>query len=213
MRSCLSADIVITSGRARAVQRLGLDPDRFLAAGTDRVWVAITAHGWDDDRVGFGDDVAATAGLVAWHPDGRPRFAADAIADPLGGAWAAAAARDAWAAGGRWFLDASLAGIAAAAVTAATTEPAQPAQPAGAGWRVGGTQVGSPLSPPGGRHRPPAGRRHRRRPRGPADDIAAAASGGGSRRVRSPTCSSWTGASPLVRLLPGPRWSTWADGR
>ena len=140
----LSADIVITSGRARAVPRLGLDPDRFLAAGTDRVWVAITAHGWDDDRVGFGDDVAATAGLVAWHPDGRPRFAADAIADPLGGAWAAAAARDAWAAGGRWFLDASLAGIAAAAVTAATTEAARPAQPAGGGWRIGGTRVGQP---------------------------------------------------------------------
>ena len=137
------------------MQRLGLDPDRFLAAGTDRVWVAITAHGWDDDRVGFGDDVAATAGLVAWHPDGRPRFAADAIADPLGGAWAAAAARDAWTAGGRWFLDASLAGIAAAAVTAATTEAAPTRS---AGRRAAGGSVGprSARPDPAGRAPPPA---------------------------------------------------------
>ena len=103
------ADIVVTSARARAIEALGLDPEATLAAASDKVWVAVTAHGWGSDRVGFGDDVAAAAGLVAWHPgDGEPRFAADAIADPLCGALAAHAALAAWRRGGRHFLDASL---------------------------------------------------------------------------------------------------------
>ena len=74
------------------------------------MWVAVTAHGWRSDRVGFGDDAAAAAGLVAWGEDGRPRFAADAVADPLCGALAARLAKEAWRRGGRWFLDVSLAG-------------------------------------------------------------------------------------------------------
>ncbi|MCU1351402.1 MAG: CoA transferase, partial [Acidimicrobiales bacterium] len=103
-----AADIVVSSSRARALDQLGLDPSAFLAGGTDRIWIAVSGYGLDVDRVGFGDDAAAAAGLVAWHPDGAPRFAADAVADPLCGAQAAAAARDAWAAGGRWLMDASL---------------------------------------------------------------------------------------------------------
>lgn len=137
----MAADIVITSGRATALHRLGLDPDAYLAGGTDRTWVAITAHGWADDRVGFGDDVAATAGLVAWHPDGRPRFAGDAIADPIGGARAAAAARAAWHRGGRWFIDASLGGAAADTLDAvqATARAA-----AGPPWTIDGEPVARP---------------------------------------------------------------------
>ncbi len=107
-----AADVVVTSSRARAVEQIGLDPDAFLAGGDDRVWVAITAHGWDVDRVGFGDDAAAAAGLVAWGADGRPRFAGDALADPLTGSLAARLAHRAWEAGGRWFLDVPLAGVA-----------------------------------------------------------------------------------------------------
>jgi hypothetical protein len=99
--------------------------------------VAITAHGWGSGRVGFGDDVAAAAGLVAWHPgDGEPRFAADAIADPVCGALAAHAALAAWRRGGRPFLDASLVGAARAV--------APPAGPATAGWSIDGEPVAPP---------------------------------------------------------------------
>ena len=139
------ADIVVTSARARAVEALGLDPEATLAAG-DKVWVAITAHGWESSRVGFGDDVAATAGLVAWHPDdGEPRFAADAIADPLAGALAASAALAAWHQGGRHFLDVSLA-TAARSVAPPAAPPARTADAmaAGAGWSIDGERVAQP---------------------------------------------------------------------
>jgi CoA-transferase family III len=135
------ADIVVTAGRARAIAGLGLDPPAALSGAADKVWLAITAYGWDSSRVGFGDDTAAAAGLLAWHPDdGEPRFAADAIADPLCGALAARSALDAWARGGRWFVDASLAG-AAASVTAPG--------PARAAGRNGGWSIdGEPVAPP-----------------------------------------------------------------
>jgi hypothetical protein len=145
------ADIVVTSARARALAALGLDPDAVLAAASDKVWVAITAHGWGSPRVGFGDDVAAAAGLVAWHPDdGEPRFAADAIADPLAGALAANAALDAWQQGGRHFLDASLAAAArsvappAATAARAAGSVAPPARTAEAGWSIDGVPVVPP---------------------------------------------------------------------
>jgi hypothetical protein len=135
------ADIVVTAGRARAIAGLGLDPAAALAAATDKVWLAITAYGWDSARVGFGDDAAASAGLVAWHPDdGEPRFAADAVADPLCGALAARAAHDAWSRGGRWFVDASLAGAAA---SVAAPGPARAARRNG-GWSIDGEPVAPP---------------------------------------------------------------------
>ncbi len=139
------ADIVVTSARARAVEALGLDPPAALAAATDKVWVAITAHGWASPRVGFGDDVAAAAGLVAWHPgDGEPRFAADAIADPLCGALAAHAALAAWHRGGRHFVDASLA-AAARSVAPPAAEPARAARGGGGGgWSIDGEPVAAP---------------------------------------------------------------------
>jgi CoA-transferase family III len=137
------ADVVVTAGRARAIAGLGLDPAVRLAGATDKVWVAVTAYGWASDRVGFGDDAAATAGLVAWHPaDGEPRFAGDAVADPLCGALAARAALDTWARGGRWFVDASLAGAARSVVRPG---PARAAAPDGlGGWEVDGEPVAAP---------------------------------------------------------------------
>jgi hypothetical protein len=84
------ADVILEASRPRALARLGLD----AAAQVDRgaVWVSITAHGRDQpDRIGFGDDVAATAGLVVHGPEG-PYPVGDAIADPLAGVHAAAAA-------------------------------------------------------------------------------------------------------------------------
>ncbi|MGH9028542.1 MAG: CoA transferase [Acidimicrobiales bacterium] len=108
-----AADVVITSSRARAFDQLDIDVHEVLSRSTDKVWTAITAYGWSSNRVGFGDDVAAGSGLVAWHPvDGEPRFAGDALADPLCGIEAAALTLDCLAVGGRWFVDASLAGAA-----------------------------------------------------------------------------------------------------
>lgn len=108
-----AADVVVTSSRARAFEQLGIAVDGVLATASDKVWTAISAYGWASNRVGYGDDVAAGAGLVAWHPlDGEPRFAGDAIADPLCGIEAAALTLGCLARGGRWFVDASLAGAA-----------------------------------------------------------------------------------------------------
>ena len=84
------ADIVIEASRPRALARFGLDADEEVARGC--VWVSITAAGRASQRIGFGDDVAASAGLVAWDDEGRPVFCGDAIADPLTGLTAAAMA-------------------------------------------------------------------------------------------------------------------------
>lgn len=86
------ADLVIEASRPRALQQRGIHAHDALDAGTS--WLSITAYGRDGDnatRVGFGDDIAAGAGLLAWDDTG-PVFAADALADPLTGALAAAAA-------------------------------------------------------------------------------------------------------------------------
>lgn len=80
------ADLVIEASRPRALARLGLDAVDLVAAGVS--WLSITAGGRSSDAVGFGDDVAFGAGLHTrehW-PVG------DALADPLAGVSAAAAA-------------------------------------------------------------------------------------------------------------------------
>ena len=85
------ADIVIEASRPRALARFGLVAADEVERGC--VWVSITAAGRAaSQRIGFGDDVAAGAGLVAWDEAGRPVFCGDAIADPLTGLTAAALA-------------------------------------------------------------------------------------------------------------------------
>lgn len=85
-RLAASADVVLEASRPHALARLGLEAEALVAAGV--TWVSITAHGRSaPDRVGFGDDVAACAGLVG----PGPIFVADAVADPLTGLAAAAA--------------------------------------------------------------------------------------------------------------------------
>ncbi len=102
------ADVVVVAARARALARLGLTPERFAP----KVWLSITGYGRSFDRVAFGDDAAVAGGLVAWDGDG-PVFLADAVADPLTGVAAAAAADLALRSEGRWVVDAALAGVAA----------------------------------------------------------------------------------------------------
>ena len=108
------ADVVIEASRPRALEQLGIEASAVVADGGPRVWVSITAYGRAQGlRVGFGDDAACAGGLVVWH-DGAPMFCADAVADPVSGLTAAAAALDALARGGRWLLDVSMSGVCAA---------------------------------------------------------------------------------------------------
>jgi hypothetical protein len=84
-------DILITSARAHALDRLGLAPDIVFARNPKLIWVAISAYGFDGSdalRVGFGDDAAAAGGLLRWQDD-QPCFLGDALADPLTGLRAA----------------------------------------------------------------------------------------------------------------------------
>jgi len=141
-----AADVIVTSSRARAFDQLGIMVEDVLATSSDKVWTAITAYGWSSNRVGYGDDVAAGSGLVAWHPvDRQPRFAADAIADPLCGLEAAALTLDCLAQGGRWFVDASLAGAVAASVSpSGSAEPAETAEYQHGCWLFEGEPVEEP---------------------------------------------------------------------
>lgn len=88
-----SADVVIEASRPRALARFGLDAHAAAARGC--AWISITADGRSSNRVGFGDDVSASAGLVAWENEISPVFVGDAIADPLTGLRAAVCALDA----------------------------------------------------------------------------------------------------------------------
>lgn len=102
------ADILVTSARAGALRRLGLEPERLPG----KIWVAITAHGWSSDRVGFGDDCAVAGGLTR-SDNGEPRFRGDALADPLTGLEAALAVLS----GATGLIDMAMARVAAAYAT------------------------------------------------------------------------------------------------
>ena len=109
------ADVVLEAARPRALEQLGIRAEDLLRGGRPRVWASITAHGRTGEAanaVGFGDDAAVAGGLVAWDGD-APCFCADAVADPVTGLVAAAAALDALATGGRWLLDLALSATAA----------------------------------------------------------------------------------------------------
>ena len=111
----MTADVLVTSARRRAFEGLGLAPELVFATRPALTWVAISGYGWGDgaDRVAFGDDAAAAGGLVCWTADGAPRFLGDALADPLTGLAAAAAALEAVSRGGGVLVDASMTGVAA----------------------------------------------------------------------------------------------------
>lgn len=86
------ADLVLEASRPRALRQLGLVAEDVVRDGTS--WLSITARGRTSDSIGFGDDVAARAGLVL--RDGEDLLpVGDAIADPLTGITAATAALDA----------------------------------------------------------------------------------------------------------------------
>lgn len=126
-----AADIVIEASRPRALSNFGLDAEASAAGGT--TWISITAHGRDSDRVGFGDDIAASSGLVASDGDGSPLFVGDAIADPLAGLTAAAMASSVSPTGGGYLWDLSMTAVVASTLdgspSRACTPSEAPAQP------------------------------------------------------------------------------------
>jgi crotonobetainyl-CoA:carnitine CoA-transferase CaiB-like acyl-CoA transferase len=103
-----AADVVIDSSRPRAMDQLGIDPLDVVSSGT--TWVSLTAYGrggsWPN-RVGFGDDVAVAAGLVAGS-NRAPLLCGDAAADPIAGLHAAVAAAYSLLSGRSHFIDVSL---------------------------------------------------------------------------------------------------------
>ena len=79
------------------------------------MWISITGYGRDGpaaQRVAFGDDAAVAGGLIGGDRT-DPVFCADAVADPLAGLTAAAAALACHEAGGGWLVDVAMARVAA----------------------------------------------------------------------------------------------------
>jgi hypothetical protein len=104
-----AATVVITSARPRALRQLGWLPR------PGQTWITITGYGWDgtdQDRVGYGDEAAFAAGLIAGLPE-RPEYLADAIADPLTGMHAAVAALASLVSGVAAHVDVSLYSVCA----------------------------------------------------------------------------------------------------
>nr|WP_237421951.1 CoA transferase [Gordonia sp. SID5947] len=130
------ADIVIEASRPRALDRLGLSPDR-LSHRPGKIWVSITGGGRSRPmQVNFGDDAAVGGGLVGWSGD-QPVFCADAIADPLSGIMAALATTAAVEAGGGVLIDLSMTDTAASFIAAELDCPGAHAVHTGsAGWVV-----------------------------------------------------------------------------
>ena len=114
-----SADLVVESSRPRALRQWGLAAEEVVTEGT--VWLSITARGRDSDSVGFGDDVAACAGLVVREGDDLVPVG-DAIADPLTGVVAAVRAVTALQAERATLLDVAMLDVARAA-RAGAVEP------------------------------------------------------------------------------------------
>jgi hypothetical protein len=114
-----SADVIITGSRPASLRRLGATRDQ-VSAAREQVWVSITGHGADSNRIGFGDDAAAAGGLVARDQTG-PVFAGDAIADPLTGLAAALCAFACLVQGGSWDVRLALHDVAAAAAILGTS--------------------------------------------------------------------------------------------
>ncbi len=131
--------------------------------------MSITGYGrtgpWRQ-RVAFGDDAAAAAGLVAVGPDGTPVFLGDAVADPVTGLYAAVAALACVVGGGGHHVDIAMREAAGSLLGTRRRLPdrdpvARWSDDAGEdtgrdrGWFVEAAGCRQPVLPP--RHRTPAG--------------------------------------------------------
>jgi hypothetical protein len=111
------ADVVIEGSRPRALAQFGIDAAATIAAARGQTWVSITAYGRSGDAsnaVAFGDDAAVAGGLVAPDAAGEPVFAADALADPVTGLFAALGALASQSCGGGHLVDVAMASVSRA---------------------------------------------------------------------------------------------------
>ncbi|CAM2808572.1 CoA transferase [Prescottella defluvii] len=156
-----AADVVIEASRPRALERFGLDAHAAVDEGT--TWISITARGRDSGAVGFGDDVAASSGLVALDGAGAPMFAGDAIADPLTGLTAAVRAMSVPPGGGAGHLwEVAMADVVAATLAGDDAAPPSVYRRDGR-WlldtEAGAIEIASPSRRPGASgHAPGPGR-------------------------------------------------------
>ena len=111
-RLLTDADVVIESSRPKALRNIGIAAEHYVDDGA--VWVSVTARGRSSDTIGFGDDVAVGAGLAVPSRWG-PLPCGDALADPLTGLAAAAAAAEALLYDDGVLLDVSMHHVCAAA--------------------------------------------------------------------------------------------------
>ena len=124
-----NADVVVESARPRGLEQMGIVAREVMARGDGpRAWVSITGHGRASSRVAFGDDAAVSGGLVVADSAG-PWFCGDALADPLSGIAATAAAVGCLSSGRRALVEVSMSAVAAA--------HAGPTRPVGVGVGVG----------------------------------------------------------------------------
>jgi crotonobetainyl-CoA:carnitine CoA-transferase CaiB-like acyl-CoA transferase len=144
-----AADIVIEASRPRALSGFGLDAADVVDRGA--TWVSITAGGRSADRIGFGDDLSAAAGLIALDAGG-PVFVGDALADPLTGVTAAALAMSAPADGSGQLWDLSMSDLVASTLT---DDPVPTASLSAGRWVVETASGVVPIAEP--RARVPAG--------------------------------------------------------
>jgi hypothetical protein len=134
-----TADVVIESSRPRALDQIGLGPEGVLSRSPETVWVSITGYGrtgpWSN-RIAFGDDAAAAAGLIAVDAGGAPLFCGDAIADPLTGLHAALAVVAMWSSATGGLVDLSLRDVAGSCRVAGPggARRSRPARAVGDAW-------------------------------------------------------------------------------
>lgn len=107
------ADIIIEASRPRALRNMGIYAEQWVQSQPGRVWLSITGYGRDSvngERIGFGDDAGAAAGLshIMYEATGKYQFVGDAIADPLTGMHAALLAWQSLMAGGNELISISL---------------------------------------------------------------------------------------------------------
>ncbi len=107
------ADMIIEASRPRALRNLGIDAEELLQVNPGKIWLSITGYGrtnGNEDRIGFGDDAGAAAGLcqVMYDAIGEYQFVGDAIADPLTGIHSALYLWQAYGAGASQLLEANL---------------------------------------------------------------------------------------------------------
>ena len=141
------ADLVLEASRPRVMQQWGICTAEVVAAGT--AWVSITGHGRSGrhaNRVAFGDDAAASGGLVV--PGKPPMFVGDAIADPIAGLAAASIAANLLAEGRAALVDVSLADASAWVGAHAGAPIERPVVEIDGRWRVVLTDGSVVVRPP-----------------------------------------------------------------